>query len=167
MAVTWYIMHAIWFITEHRSNRRKDKRKTGRRKWGGANSLADDLAALDSGLAAEVVSASRNKTDSPRDKRTHRRTKRFLSYPRFVEVMVVADKKMVLYHGANLQHYVLTLMAIVSIFPSKSFVLLVSWGRVSHSALETFRAALSMVPVNKRRGLPIIHLLSFHNTDYR
>uniref|UniRef100_A0A286Y3S4 ADAM metallopeptidase with thrombospondin type 1 motif 9 n=1 Tax=Cavia porcellus TaxID=10141 RepID=A0A286Y3S4_CAVPO len=100
--------------SEHRSNRRKDKRKTGRRKWGGANSLADDLAALDSGLAAEVVSASRNKTDSPRDKRTHRRTKRFLSYPRFVEVMVVADKKMVLYHGANLQHYVLTLMAIVA-----------------------------------------------------
>lgn len=46
---------------------------------------------------------------------TLRRTKRFLSYPRYVEVMVVADNRMVEYHGANLQHYVLTLMSIVSI----------------------------------------------------
>uniref|UniRef100_A0A8C4W1Y2 ADAM metallopeptidase with thrombospondin type 1 motif 9 n=1 Tax=Gopherus evgoodei TaxID=1825980 RepID=A0A8C4W1Y2_9SAUR len=44
----------------------------------------------------------------------HRRTKRFLSYPRFVEVMVVADSRMVAYHGANLQHYILTLMSIVA-----------------------------------------------------
>uniref|UniRef100_A0A8B9GRS9 ADAM metallopeptidase with thrombospondin type 1 motif 9 n=1 Tax=Amazona collaria TaxID=241587 RepID=A0A8B9GRS9_9PSIT len=44
----------------------------------------------------------------------HKRTKRFLSYPRFVEVMVVADSRMVAYHGANLQHYVLTLMSIVA-----------------------------------------------------
>uniref|UniRef100_A0A8C0KDD9 ADAM metallopeptidase with thrombospondin type 1 motif 9 n=1 Tax=Canis lupus dingo TaxID=286419 RepID=A0A8C0KDD9_CANLU len=49
-----------------------------------------------------------------REKRTHRRTKRFLSYPRFVEVMVVADYRMVLYHGTNLQHYILTLMSIVA-----------------------------------------------------
>ncbi|XP_072277315.1 A disintegrin and metalloproteinase with thrombospondin motifs 9 [Pyxicephalus adspersus] len=45
---------------------------------------------------------------------SHRRTKRFLSYPRYVEVMVVADNRMVEYHGANLQHYVLTLMSIVA-----------------------------------------------------
>uniref|UniRef100_A0A8B9J3B1 ADAM metallopeptidase with thrombospondin type 1 motif 9 n=1 Tax=Amazona collaria TaxID=241587 RepID=A0A8B9J3B1_9PSIT len=45
---------------------------------------------------------------------SHKRTKRFLSYPRFVEVMVVADSRMVAYHGANLQHYVLTLMSIVA-----------------------------------------------------
>uniref|UniRef100_A0A8C3JV51 ADAM metallopeptidase with thrombospondin type 1 motif 9 n=1 Tax=Calidris pygmaea TaxID=425635 RepID=A0A8C3JV51_9CHAR len=48
------------------------------------------------------------------DLKSHRRTKRFLSYPRFVEVMVVADSRMVAYHGANLQHYVLTLMSIVA-----------------------------------------------------
>uniref|UniRef100_A0A3P8V006 ADAM metallopeptidase with thrombospondin type 1 motif 9 n=1 Tax=Cynoglossus semilaevis TaxID=244447 RepID=A0A3P8V006_CYNSE len=46
--------------------------------------------------------------------RPHRRSKRFLSYPRFVEVMLVADSRMVEHHGSNLQHYVLTLMSIVS-----------------------------------------------------
>ncbi|KAJ1110188.1 hypothetical protein NDU88_007543 [Pleurodeles waltl] len=44
----------------------------------------------------------------------HRRTKRFLSYPRYVEVMVVADNRMRGYHGTNLQHYILTLMSIVA-----------------------------------------------------
>ncbi|KAL7843641.1 hypothetical protein AOLI_G00251530, partial [Acnodon oligacanthus] len=46
------------------------------------------------------------------DSGPHRRSKRFLSYPRFVEVMVVADSKMVEHHGSNLQHYILTLMSI-------------------------------------------------------
>uniref|UniRef100_A0A3B3V505 ADAM metallopeptidase with thrombospondin type 1 motif 9 n=1 Tax=Poecilia latipinna TaxID=48699 RepID=A0A3B3V505_9TELE len=48
------------------------------------------------------------------DSGPHRRSKRFLSYPRFVEVMLVADSKMVEHHGSNLQHYILTLMSIVS-----------------------------------------------------
>ncbi|KAE8612598.1 hypothetical protein XENTR_v10012910 [Xenopus tropicalis] len=55
-----------------------------------------------------------NKADNATGTRTLRRKKRFLSYPRYVEVMVVADNKMVEYHGANLQHYVLTLMSIVA-----------------------------------------------------
>ncbi|KAG9483595.1 hypothetical protein GDO78_009487 [Eleutherodactylus coqui] len=57
---------------------------------------------------------SYNNTDKINGTHTHKRTKRFLSYPRYVEVMVVADNKMVEYHGANLQHYVLTLMSIVA-----------------------------------------------------
>ncbi|XP_072340509.1 A disintegrin and metalloproteinase with thrombospondin motifs 20 isoform X1 [Scyliorhinus torazame] len=44
----------------------------------------------------------------------HSRQKRFLSYPRIVEVMVTADIKMVQHHGRNLQHYILTLMSIVA-----------------------------------------------------
>ncbi|XP_061689162.1 LOW QUALITY PROTEIN: A disintegrin and metalloproteinase with thrombospondin motifs 9-like [Syngnathoides biaculeatus] len=48
------------------------------------------------------------------DSRPHKRSKRFLSFPRFVEVMLVADSKMVEHHGSNLQHYILTLMSIVS-----------------------------------------------------
>lgn len=44
----------------------------------------------------------------------HSRKKRFLSYPRYVEVMVTADTKMVRHHGQNVQHYILTLMSIVS-----------------------------------------------------
>lgn len=109
-------MHAIRFVTEHRNSHSKDKRKMRTRRWGERRTLADDVAVLKSSLATKALSAYGNKTDSTREKRTHRRTKRFLSYPRFVEVMVVADYKMVLYHGTNLQHYILTLMSIVSTF---------------------------------------------------
>lgn len=77
--------------------------------------MLSDMAMLKHSLEASAFSADSNKTGNVGDKKSHRRTKRFLSYPRFVEVMVVADSRMVAYHGANLQHYVLTLMSIVSI----------------------------------------------------
>lgn len=115
-------MHAIRFVTEHRNSHSKDKRKMRTRRWGERRTLADDVAVLKSSLATKALSAYGNKTDSTREKRTHRRTKRFLSYPRFVEVMVVADYKMVLYHGTNLQHYILTLMSIVSTFKRRWFM---------------------------------------------
>ncbi|XP_031421068.1 A disintegrin and metalloproteinase with thrombospondin motifs 20 [Clupea harengus] len=44
----------------------------------------------------------------------HSRRKRFLSYPRFVELMVTADAKMVRHHGRNLEHYILTIMSVVA-----------------------------------------------------
>ncbi|XP_035886888.1 A disintegrin and metalloproteinase with thrombospondin motifs 9 isoform X5 [Phyllostomus discolor] len=93
--------------SEHKNSYSEDKRKKRTRTWGGRTSLADDVAIFKSSLSQA------NRTDSTRE-RTHRRTKRFLSQPRFVEVMVVADRQMVSYHGANLQHYVLTLMSIVA-----------------------------------------------------
>uniref|UniRef100_A0A8B9Q6S6 ADAM metallopeptidase with thrombospondin type 1 motif 15 n=1 Tax=Apteryx owenii TaxID=8824 RepID=A0A8B9Q6S6_APTOW len=40
-----------------------------------------------------------------------RRAKRFVSVPRYVETLVVADESMVKFHGDDLQHYLLTLMA--------------------------------------------------------
>lgn len=40
--------------------------------------------------------------------------RRSMSQERFVEILVVADGKMVAYHGDNLQHYILTLMSVVS-----------------------------------------------------
>ena len=43
-----------------------------------------------------------------------RRRKRFLSYPRYVELMVTADAKMARHHGGNLEHYILTIMSVVS-----------------------------------------------------
>lgn len=45
----------------------------------------------------------------------HSRSKRYISYPRNVEVMVAVDHEMKTAHNYNLQHYILTLMAIVSI----------------------------------------------------
>ncbi|KAG8510115.1 A disintegrin and metalloproteinase with thrombospondin motifs 20, partial [Galemys pyrenaicus] len=57
---------------------------------------------------------SRNASLEDERRQLHSRRKRFLSYPRYVEVMVTADTKMVHYHRQNLQHYVLTLMSIVA-----------------------------------------------------
>uniref|UniRef100_A0A8C2XIJ9 ADAM metallopeptidase with thrombospondin type 1 motif 15 n=1 Tax=Cyclopterus lumpus TaxID=8103 RepID=A0A8C2XIJ9_CYCLU len=42
------------------------------------------------------------------------RTKRFASIPRYVETLVVADESMVQFHGDDLKHYLLTLMAVAA-----------------------------------------------------
>lgn len=83
--------------------------------------IFSDLESLSAGLASNALLSSqrgsataRPSNDSSGDSGPHRRSKRFLSYPRFVEVMLVADSKMVEHHGSNLQHYILTLMSIVS-----------------------------------------------------
>ncbi|XP_028347238.1 A disintegrin and metalloproteinase with thrombospondin motifs 20 isoform X8 [Physeter macrocephalus] len=70
----------------------------------------------DLNIKGEIVLGDSSKNISLEDERSqlHSRKKRFLSYPRYVEVMVTADAKMVHHHGQNLQHYVLTLMSIVA-----------------------------------------------------
>lgn len=45
---------------------------------------------------------------------TTRRAKRFASVPRFVETLVVADESMAHFHGDELKHYLLTLMAVAA-----------------------------------------------------
>lgn len=60
-----------------------------------------------------------------------RRRKRFLSYPRYVELMVTADAKMTRHHGRNLEHYILTIMSVVSKILSSTFSL-------THSDLTVF-----------------------------
>ncbi|MEQ2213177.1 hypothetical protein XENOCAPTIV_010790, partial [Xenoophorus captivus] len=83
--------------------------------------MLHELGSLSASLAGSAwlrsehaVASSRPSNDSSGDSGPHRRSKRFLSYPRFVEVMLVADSKMVEHHSSNLQHYILTLMSIVS-----------------------------------------------------
>ncbi|CAG7823520.1 unnamed protein product [Allacma fusca] len=49
-------------------------------------------------------------TSSPK-----RRVKRSMSRERHVELMVAADTTMTAYHGANLRHYILTLLSIVAL----------------------------------------------------
>uniref|UniRef100_A0A665X761 ADAM metallopeptidase with thrombospondin type 1 motif 20 n=1 Tax=Echeneis naucrates TaxID=173247 RepID=A0A665X761_ECHNA len=49
-----------------------------------------------------------------------RRHKRFLSYPRYVELMVTADAKMARHHGRNLEHYILTIMSVVTVYRDPS-----------------------------------------------
>ncbi|EOB04433.1 A disintegrin and metalloproteinase with thrombospondin motifs 9, partial [Anas platyrhynchos] len=98
---------------DHEHSHKKNKRKHWRKQWVDS-SILSDVEMLKHSLEVNSFSAGSNKTGTISEKKSHRRTKRFLSYPRFVEVMVVADSRMVAYHGANLQHYVLTLMSIVA-----------------------------------------------------
>ncbi|XP_029990964.1 A disintegrin and metalloproteinase with thrombospondin motifs 9 isoform X1 [Sphaeramia orbicularis] len=111
---------------------RHKRHKLKRRPAAGVTAVSDagpvvsagifsQLESLSAGLASDALLKSesssvsaRPSNDSSRDSGPHRRSKRFLSYPRFVEVMLVADSKMVEHHGSNLQHYILTLMSIVS-----------------------------------------------------
>lgn len=109
-----YIMFLCFLIIDHEHSHKKNKRKHWRKQWV-ESSLLSDTEMLKHSLEVNPFSADSNETGNVSEKKSHRRTKRFLSYPRFVEVMVVADSRMVAYHGANLQHYVLTLMSIVSI----------------------------------------------------
>lgn len=105
----------LFKMTGHAKNHRKFKRKSRMRQWP-ATSILSNSEALKPNIFSEPFPATnKNKTGNGREKNTRRRTKRFLSYPRYVEVMVVADSRMVAYHGGNLQHYILTLMSIVSI----------------------------------------------------
>ncbi|XP_071191355.1 A disintegrin and metalloproteinase with thrombospondin motifs 9-like [Salvelinus alpinus] len=105
----------------HKDRHKRNSDKVKRRPLSSSSSsMLDDLDSLSAGLTAdpfsrkERESGRRPANDSSGDSGPHRRSKRFLSYPRFVEVMVVADSKMVEHHGSNLQHYILTLMSIVS-----------------------------------------------------
>ncbi|XP_075786355.1 A disintegrin and metalloproteinase with thrombospondin motifs 20 isoform X3 [Pelodiscus sinensis] len=75
-------------------------------------SLNEDISILQKARVLEY--AFKNLSIEDERSYPHSRKKRFLSYPRYVEVMVTADAKMVRHHGRNLQHYILTLMSIVA-----------------------------------------------------
>ncbi|KAJ6656242.1 hypothetical protein lerEdw1_003970 [Lerista edwardsae] len=76
------------------------------------SSLINDINILQENTVLEH--ASKNLSVANDRNNAHSRKKRFLSYPRYVEVMVTVDTRMVQHHGRNLQHYVLTLMSIVA-----------------------------------------------------
>nr|XP_033782394.1 A disintegrin and metalloproteinase with thrombospondin motifs 9 isoform X3 [Geotrypetes seraphini] len=96
----------------HGNHRRKNKRKIRAQFWQ-EGSVFSDVEALERSVSESQL-PTYNKTGAAKEAQGHRRAKRFLSYPRYVEVMVVADNRMVDYHGANLEHYILTLMSIVA-----------------------------------------------------
>lgn len=61
----------------------------------------------------EIIEERRSKSSAAHDRIKRRR--RYLSHPRHVEVMVTADNSLFRLHH-DVEHYVLTLMAIVSCF---------------------------------------------------
>ncbi|XP_075456208.1 A disintegrin and metalloproteinase with thrombospondin motifs 20 [Ascaphus truei] len=77
-----------------------------------SKSLGQDIASFQNSAFSQY--SLPNWTQEVEASKSHIRKKRFLSYPRYVELMVAADAKMVRHHGRNLQHYILTLMSIVA-----------------------------------------------------
>ncbi|XP_018414982.1 PREDICTED: A disintegrin and metalloproteinase with thrombospondin motifs 20-like, partial [Nanorana parkeri] len=78
-----------------------------------SNNVGQDIAMF-SNLELSPSLILQNATKDEVANGMHIRRKRFISYPRYVELMVTADAKMVRHHGRNLQHYILTLMSIVA-----------------------------------------------------
>lgn len=73
--------------------------------------MGEELESLRAAVEERHVSA--NDSAGTHHSPPHRQ-KRFLSYPRYVELMVTADAKMARHHGPNLEHYILTIMSVVS-----------------------------------------------------
>eukprot|EP00066_Takifugu_rubripes_P016653 XP_011605919.1 PREDICTED: A disintegrin and metalloproteinase with thrombospondin motifs 20 [Takifugu rubripes] len=73
--------------------------------------MGDELESLRATIEERHISA--HDADGAQPRSPHRR-KRFLSYPRYVELMVTADAKMARHHGPNLEHYILTIMSVVA-----------------------------------------------------
>lgn len=75
---------------------------------------------VDGGPTPEVARSlekfKRSEEANAGDKTTAQRSrlKRFASVPRYVETLVVADESMANFHGDDLRHYVLTLMAVAA-----------------------------------------------------
>lgn len=67
-------------------------------------------------IAHSLEKFKRSEETKAADKRTAQksRLKRFASVPRFVETLVVADESMANFHGDDLRHYLLTLMAVAA-----------------------------------------------------
>ena len=86
--------------------------KHRRRKRSQLSALEDNIEDINS----DIINKLNIDTHSPSDNfiSSHHIHKRSVSMKNYVEVMVAADYEMSKYHGDNLQHYILTLMSIVS-----------------------------------------------------
>lgn len=94
--------------------------------------MGDELESLRATIEERHISAEDSDGAQPR---SPRRRKRFLSYPRYVELMVTADAKMTRHHGPNLEHYILTIMSVVS----KIMFLNISNGLISRRPYASLR----------------------------
>ncbi|XP_071810508.1 A disintegrin and metalloproteinase with thrombospondin motifs 9-like isoform X3 [Asterias amurensis] len=94
----------------HQGNGRRHSRKRNQ------NNLASQLYQMHQRISKSINRQQENNSSSDTSKTdtSHHRSKRFISFTRHVELMVVADHKMFNHHGPNLEHYLLTLVALVN-----------------------------------------------------
>ncbi|XP_036413434.1 A disintegrin and metalloproteinase with thrombospondin motifs 1 [Colossoma macropomum] len=62
----------------------------------------------------ELGGTSPDKKSGSTGSQAHHRSRRFVSTPRYLEIMIVADQSMAEFHGAGLKPYLLTIMAVAS-----------------------------------------------------
>uniref|UniRef100_A0A8B9HDL3 A disintegrin and metalloproteinase with thrombospondin motifs 1 n=1 Tax=Astyanax mexicanus TaxID=7994 RepID=A0A8B9HDL3_ASTMX len=66
------------------------------------------------GLKKDSLETLRDDTDTEVTDRTSSRHRRFVSVPRFVETLVVADASMYRFYGDEIKHYILTLVSVAT-----------------------------------------------------
>lgn len=94
------IFYVLFFLVSENYKHKRRKRST--------DSDIEDFTNSDITSSLNYLHSSSTLTSLPH------RQKRSVSYKNYVEVMVAADHLMYKYHGDDLQHYILNLMAIVS-----------------------------------------------------
>uniref|UniRef100_A0A673ZPA1 ADAM metallopeptidase with thrombospondin type 1 motif 20 n=1 Tax=Salmo trutta TaxID=8032 RepID=A0A673ZPA1_SALTR len=87
-------------------------RQDRKRREGPASEPTQPCSASGNRQSGSIDNHTTNSSE-PRH-RAPSRQKRFLSYPRYVELMLTADVKMARHHGRNLEHYILTIMSVVA-----------------------------------------------------
>ncbi|XP_022109098.1 A disintegrin and metalloproteinase with thrombospondin motifs 9-like isoform X2 [Acanthaster planci] len=105
--------HSFHHRKRHHGNRRHFHSEDART----ANTLAAQLHQMHQRISKSIKQEDNNSSKAMSDSvagDSHRREKRFISYTRHVELMVVADSKMLNHHGENVEHYLLTLVALVN-----------------------------------------------------
>uniref|UniRef100_A0A669EPM2 ADAM metallopeptidase with thrombospondin type 1 motif 20 n=1 Tax=Oreochromis niloticus TaxID=8128 RepID=A0A669EPM2_ORENI len=110
----------------YRHERKRNISKTDNNKPASSEmrgTMREELESLRATVEDQRVHENNSTSPHPR---SPRRRKRFLSYPRYVELMVTADAKMVRHHGRNLEHYILTIMSVVTVYRDPSIGNLIS-----------------------------------------
>jgi len=102
-----------------RDGRESNSRPSSRKFNALITRLPSHVTQLMRRVAGDVISrasssSSSSSGSSSDGRRRRRRRKRSHSVERHVEVLVAVDEEMRRYHGHNLEHYILTLMAIVN-----------------------------------------------------
>lgn len=85
----------------------------------GRGSLAEEGSSKcgvneDEDRVPENLEKKANHGSTTSEEKAHHRSRRFVSTPRYLEIMLVADQSMAEFHGAGLKPYLLTIMAVAS-----------------------------------------------------
>ncbi|XP_060626450.2 A disintegrin and metalloproteinase with thrombospondin motifs 1 isoform X2 [Anolis sagrei] len=90
------------------------RRLPGRSPRGGGGGAKCGVDEPSSPAKEKAQQKQKETEEQPRPGNRITRRKRFVSSPRYVETLIVADQSMAEFHGSGLKHYLLTLMSVAS-----------------------------------------------------